>query len=330
MGSRMKEAIVIVLDCGATMKEIFVDDEKEDDKDGKPRSRFEMAKEALILLLQQKMMFAPKDEIGLVCFGAEVTDNSLNEQYSGQYLNVVSARPIAIPDIDLLSYIDEEAQPCEEKADVIDGLVVAIDALAVHCGDKKYNKKIYLFTDGATAISNPDDLEPIANQIKGPDWSFLAVGIGMSSAQSTPIQMQSNELLDGFAASCDGLVLPMSNIFDSLKGFKTRKVNQISKCRLVLEVTPFMKIPVWCFLKTKVEALPSLKKFSTRAQPAAQPDISDDEEEGGGPDVDFGKVRMDRSYRLLNDPDGEEVPPEERKKAFTYGKQLTLFTHSVE
>lgn len=54
-------------------------------------------------------------------------------------------------DLEALRAVSAGLQP-EAKAasggDVVDGLIVAMDMLARHCGTKKYKKRIFVVTDG--------------------------------------------------------------------------------------------------------------------------------------------------------------------------------------
>jgi ATP-dependent DNA helicase 2 subunit 2 len=74
-----------------------------------------------------------------------------------------------------------------------------------------------------------------------------------------------------------------------------RKVKQVAKAKLDLEITPNMRIGVAVYIKTKLVSLPSLKKK---------------ESESGG------AVRMDRSYVRMDDPD---IVVEEKMLALRYG-----------
>ena len=58
--------------------------------EGSP-TRIESAVKAVKMLVQQKLLFKPKDEIGLVLFGTDDTENDLHDE-NGGYEHVVAAR----------------------------------------------------------------------------------------------------------------------------------------------------------------------------------------------------------------------------------------------
>ena len=76
-----------------------------------------------------------------------------------------------------------------------------------------------------------------------------------------------------------------------------RKVKQVAKAKLDLEITPNMRIGVAVYIKSKIVSLPSLKK-----KDAAQ----------------GGAVRMDRSYVRMDDPD---IAVEDKVVALRYGSE---------
>ena len=49
--------------------------------------------------------------------------------------------------------------------DVVDGLVVAMDMLIDHCGKKKYQKRVFLVTEGGNEVDD-DGLDRILDRFK--------------------------------------------------------------------------------------------------------------------------------------------------------------------
>ena len=58
-----------------------------------------------------------KDELGLVLFGTETTNNQLD--HDGQYQNITVHRKLMIPDFKLLEEIEHQIHPQSEQADCI-------------------------------------------------------------------------------------------------------------------------------------------------------------------------------------------------------------------
>lgn len=53
------------------------------------------------MLLEQKLLYNPKHDVGLVLFGTEETSNSLNDQMGGdQYANIVTDRMLGQIELD--------------------------------------------------------------------------------------------------------------------------------------------------------------------------------------------------------------------------------------
>jgi ATP-dependent DNA helicase 2 subunit 2 len=79
-----------------------------------------------------------------------------------------------------------------------------------------------------------------------------------------------------------------------------RKVRQIPKSKLDLEITPNMRIGIQVIIKTKLVTLPTLKKKDASGQ---------------------GAVKLDRTYVLADDPD---VVVEKKLPALRYGSEYVV------
>lgn len=84
----------------------------------------------------------------MVLVGTEETENHLNEQYGG-YENVYIAQELEQLDKQIVTDLDSFS-PTSVRGDILDGLMVAVDMLGNKCGNKKYIKRIFIITDGAT------------------------------------------------------------------------------------------------------------------------------------------------------------------------------------
>jgi hypothetical protein len=84
-----KEASVIVVDVGKFMAE----------------SQIEVAQNAIRALIQQKLLFTKRDEIGLVVVGTEESSNPSNAKLPDEYLHVTVARDIELPNLPFLESI---------------------------------------------------------------------------------------------------------------------------------------------------------------------------------------------------------------------------------
>eukprot|EP00435_Cladocopium_sp_Y103_P016732 s2272_g4.t1 len=79
MAWRPKEAIVLVIDVGKSMQETFAAA-----NDGSKVTRAQTALGVAQRLVQHRLFFAPKEEVGLVFFGAQETNNDLQDLGAGQ------------------------------------------------------------------------------------------------------------------------------------------------------------------------------------------------------------------------------------------------------
>ena len=92
-----KEAVIVVLDCNPSMAKNFASGNQDREK-----TRFQLAIESIRMLLEQKLLYAPSHEFGLVMFGTEETSNALNDKLGGEYEHVTIARALSKIDLDLV------------------------------------------------------------------------------------------------------------------------------------------------------------------------------------------------------------------------------------
>jgi len=70
-----KEAIVVLLDVNSTMAKKL--GQSKDNQNQPEEERIKVAKDAIRMLLEQKLLHNAKHDVGLVLFGTEGTDNRL-------------------------------------------------------------------------------------------------------------------------------------------------------------------------------------------------------------------------------------------------------------
>lgn len=143
-----KEAVIVVLDCNRSMGKAFADDKPREGQE--PRSRFENALDSIKMLLEQKLLYSPTHDVGMVCYGTKDTQNYINDKNHDKAQGVTTERSLSKVDLEFFRSVEkllpEEDQV--EQGDMVDGLIVAMDMLTRHCGTKKYRKRIFLITDG--------------------------------------------------------------------------------------------------------------------------------------------------------------------------------------
>ncbi|XP_048342262.1 X-ray repair cross-complementing protein 5 isoform X3 [Sphaerodactylus townsendi] len=152
--SRSKSAIVLCMDVGSSMSNIVPGEE----------SPFDQAKKVMTLFVQRQVFAESKDEISLVLFGTDGTENSLASE--DQYQHITVRRHLFLPDFDLLEDIQNLIQPGSGQGDILDALIVCMDLLQKETIGKKYDKRhIEVFTDLSSPFSE-DQLDIIVNNLK--------------------------------------------------------------------------------------------------------------------------------------------------------------------
>ncbi|XP_077305776.1 X-ray repair cross-complementing protein 5 [Lithobates pipiens] len=154
MARAAKSAVVMCMDVGLAMTHSHQGEE----------TPFEQAKKVMTMFVQRQVFAESKDEIAVVLFGTDGTDNSLADE--DQYQNISVHRHLIMPDFDLLEEIQDVIQPGNQQADFLDALIVCMDILQKETLGKKYEKlHIAVFTDLSSPFSE-DQLEIIIANLK--------------------------------------------------------------------------------------------------------------------------------------------------------------------
>lgn len=71
----------------------------------------------------------------------------------------------------LLEQIECEKAPIKDNGgDLLDGLIVGMDMMVRHCGEKKYKKRVFLITDGERETQyDPHELRQVMQTINERD-----------------------------------------------------------------------------------------------------------------------------------------------------------------
>jgi len=256
----------------------------------------------------------------MVLIGTVETDNELHDQLGG-YENVTVTQHLSKPTLEFLRYIDK-IQPTPQNGDWIDGLVVASQMIDKHCGKKKYNKRIFLITDGQSKVGNPSDLKQIAESLKAAEIKLNVIALDfcnelqfekeeekLKAAESeSPVQQGNKRLLLELTIEIDGRIFPAKVAMEIYHQFRKRNIHPVAKYRGSLEISKDLNIQVLAYTKTRAETLPNLTKHSLVAPESTK--------------ADSGKVKVDRTYHLLDDPEQKPIDIEQKIKAYQYGAQL--------
>eukprot|EP00011_Vannellida_sp_DIVA3-517-6-12_P007195 CAMPEP_0114621812 /NCGR_PEP_ID=MMETSP0168-20121206/9418_1 /TAXON_ID=95228 ORGANISM="Vannella sp., Strain DIVA3 517/6/12" /NCGR_SAMPLE_ID=MMETSP0168 /ASSEMBLY_ACC=CAM_ASM_000044 /LENGTH=721 /DNA_ID=CAMNT_0001833015 /DNA_START=11 /DNA_END=2176 /DNA_ORIENTATION=- len=290
----------------------------------------EGAVSAVNLFVQQKMLFKPKDEVGVVLFGTEETDNPLQDH---GYENISVLRDIGTPDLDLLRDV-EAIGPSKESGDFIDALIVGMDMLINHPNKaKKPINRIYLVTNAAGEV-NKDELKVVLQQFKKLETALFVFGVdfdrlteeeedllengGQLSVKQkmrpnkSKQKLENEMLLYKMAVDVGGRVLPVKDAVETMSLFRSRAVMPTSLFSGYFEISPHLKVKVKSHTKCRTAAFPTMKKISRVAQEAAEPGTT--------------TVSMERSYHPINELE-KELEKDDLEKGYKYGKSLIPFSN---
>ncbi|KAL3698242.1 hypothetical protein R1sor_012318 [Riccia sorocarpa] len=304
--ARNKETLVILVDIGPSM-----------------HAHLEYAAKAVSTLVQRKIIHRSHDEVGLVLFGANKTDNELALELGG-YEDVVVARPIAVVSDELARAVDRFPQE-HGTSDFLDAIVVGLDMIVKKLGSaSKGNKRIYLITDAQSAVRDPEEgtkleqVDILANQLQHCNISLDVVVVQLRDDRGKLESKASQEnefLLRSFSSQTKGELVIADSYTTLLGAVKTRTVSPTTLFRGDMELTPNMTIQVWVYKKVSHERLPTLRLYSDLA-----------------PRTDASathQVKMDSDYKSTIDLD-VSIAPEQRIKAYKYGPQYVPISATEE
>ena len=292
MAWRPKEALVLVIDVGKCMQETFATAD-----DGSKVTRAQTALAVAQRLVQHRLFFTPKEEVGIVFFGTSETDNDLQEEEEYRHIYVCRNRKIDVTDVVALKSMSNI--PGGEASDAVAALIVALDLMIKRTKDLKYNKKIKLITHESSAHLGDADLMECAKQLQVTNTQLSVTLVGSSSPGAW----------GALKGEPNVQMISLSELLHETR-LRVKPVEQRAKVRLALTISPDMEIPVGIYSKTTRVSFPPLKKQSKMA--AAIPSESRKTD----------KVILDRTYFATDDKEGEEVKKEDRVKGFKYGQNI--------
>lgn len=139
----MKEAVVFILDSSWSMSSMYGS-----------TTRLESAKEALVTWISDLMIQSKQNETAVVVLKTTTTDHHLDPDYFPN-ITALPSNGITRPSVSLLR--DIERVSCSEisndlRGDLMDGLVVAADAMRRRTLGKMYQRSIVILTDACHKV----------------------------------------------------------------------------------------------------------------------------------------------------------------------------------
>lgn len=300
--ARNREALVLLLDVGPSMHNALPEVEK-----------------ICSMLVEKKFIYGKSDEVGLVVFGTQETNNELTTEVGG-YDHIAVLRNIKVVDGDLVDALQHLPRGTV-NGDYLDAIIVGMDMMI-----KKYRetfkgkKRLCLITNAQCPIKDPfegtkeDQVNTIAAQMTahGMKMENIVVRGRLSQNADMAIMDENDRLLNLFPKKARARTVYVESSTSLLGALKTRNIAPVTVYRGDLEISPTMKIKVWVYKKTQEEKFPTLKKYSDKA-PATDKFATHE-------------VKVDYEYKSL---DNKVVPPEQRIKGYRYGPQVIPISSDV-
>ncbi|XP_058104657.1 ATP-dependent DNA helicase 2 subunit KU80 isoform X2 [Magnolia sinica] len=292
-----REALVLLLDVGPSMHNLLPEIEK-----------------VCSMLVQKKLIYNKSDEVGIVLFGSEDTDNALTKEVGG-YEHVVVLRHIKVIDGDMVDALQKlpRGTAC---GDFLDAIVVGMDMLIKKFGPtNKGKQRLCLITNAQYPTKEPfegtkeDQIDTISAQMKthGMRLDCIIVRGKLTGAANKKIMDENDLLLNRFSKKTISKSVYVESPTSLYGALRTRNISPVTIFRGDLELSPSMKIKVWVYKKTSEEKFPTLKRYSDKAP-------SNDR-------FATHEVKVDIEYKSLENPN-KVVPPEQRIKGYRYGPQV--------
>ncbi|XP_042501367.1 ATP-dependent DNA helicase 2 subunit KU80 isoform X1 [Macadamia integrifolia] len=295
--ARNKEGLILLLDVSPSMHNIIPEIEK-----------------VCSMLIQKKLIYGKSDEVGVVLFGTEDTDNELTKEVGG-YEHVVVLRHIKVVDGDMIQALQKLPRGTA-AGDFLDAIVVGMDMMIKKYGPTNKGKKRFcLLTNPLYCIKEPyegtkeDQIDTIATQMNSHGMKLDCVILRgkLTGDADQRILDENDHLLNRFSKRTCGKLVYVESPTSLLGALRTRNISPVTVFRGDLELSPRMKIKVWVYKKTSEEKFPTLKKYSDKAPPTDR--------------FATHEVKVDYEYKSVEDSD-KVVPPEQRIKGYRYGPQV--------
>ncbi|CAF1376694.1 unnamed protein product [Adineta ricciae] len=159
-----KEALALVVDIGVGMSDVAPGYD----------SPLQTACDILQMIVQRKMFQESKDELALILYGSDESNNDLADEDNYRNINVVF--PLSPANWHLFEEI-QKIKPGNNPADLVDAVIVAADHLRRETEGKHgfAAKRVMLFTNAATTFSD-HSLKTILDSLRRQDIIVDAIG----------------------------------------------------------------------------------------------------------------------------------------------------------
>ncbi|GMH32617.1 hypothetical protein BSKO_00451 [Bryopsis sp. KO-2023] len=306
--SRSKELLVLVVDVGPEME-----------------PHLALTSRAIFSLLNSKILFKPTHQVSVVFYGTTETDNSLHEEMNsngeeGQYTCIKELVPMNPPEVGSLLRLKNVG--CENGAsDFLDAVVVAADVLLrkvrAEKALEKASKRIVLMSSFAGKAKPLSEAfrDRLVSSLSSNNIRLEVVSIDFNIDEEHSAQKASNrETLTDLLHKANGTLKSARDECQLLGSFTAKDTAHTCMYKGPLSMGgDLMDLNVRVYKKAAKATVPSLKLYSDRSTAAGA----------------THKVMRETEYKTQTDPDNP-VTPEERVKAYKYGKQTVPLSQDEE
>ena len=272
----------------------------------------------------------------------------------GEEDNINIYTDLDFPNLEMLDRLNSiEAEDEDDNGDIFSCLDFALDEFIAKYGKKKYEKKIFLITDGeALSHYSKSKIEELASRINENDVKVNIICVGFfeeldkedeeenldnkEKIENNSMDEDNKEKVDEINKNNESE--NQKNIKEKLKilqentenvklftattandiyhQFKKKKINPVSKFRGPFIISPNLSLDVMVYSKTAQALIPSLKRYSKVAEYSDEPGTCE--------------VQNERIYYVNDDPDKKAVEKDLITKAYYYGSSLVPVSKTDE
>ncbi|KAK2985233.1 hypothetical protein RJ640_015941 [Escallonia rubra] len=189
-------------------------------------------------MARNKLIYGKYDEVGVVLFGTEETNNELTNEVGG-YEHVAVLQHIKVVDADLIKALEKLPRGTANVYPIKDPY------------------------DG----TKEDQVNTIAAQMTAHGMKMEGIVFrGKQNDNANKTVMEENDhLLNVFSERTASKTVHVESSTSLLGALRTRNISPVTIYRGDFELSPKMKIKVWVYKKTSEEKFPTLKKYSDKA-----------------------------------------------------------------
>ncbi|CAG8508092.1 1836_t:CDS:10 [Paraglomus occultum] len=288
----------------------------------------ELAKKAVVGLLDVKLLANAKTDItSVLAVGTDDTDYGPIEDFDEDYEHIKVITGLEMPTLDLLRTVQHQLPQGNAPGNCLDGISAAIEIIKRHCRHLKYEKKIFLMTDGESPMSSIR-LQQIVDELRNNGIEIFVLGIGFSDPDEdtndpskSQTKLANEDLFRDLVSRAPGssYITPMDSALEEISQPYVRPVRPTPLYRGALTISnkneygdSALGVNVTMYARTKKASLPSFKKWSVLAENA-----QDNQQK-------THEVLRTYSYTVWDDENGVEVhvDKEDLMKAYPYGATL--------